>query len=124
MLRRTIFLLIFVLAAMPALAGAPLKGVDVKLGRNPGGLVAARTTTADGSFNFGVLPKGSYVIKLGGTGGAAVLKLEGASGGAVEKAIAIANGGTTARLPAGVSGQLEFSSDGRHAIRGRLSSQF
>lgn len=124
MLRFTISLLIFALASVPVLAGAPLKGVDVKLGRKSGGFFAARTTTADGSFNFGVLPKGSYVIKLGGAGGTAVLKLEGVSGGTVEKALAIANGSATARLPAGVSVQLEILSDGRHTIRGQLSSQF
>src|SRR5947209_4345781 len=49
-------------AAAPALAGAPLKGVDVKLGKNPGGSAAARTTGADGKLHLGVLPKGSYYL--------------------------------------------------------------
>jgi hypothetical protein len=46
--------------------GAPLKGVDVKLGRNPGGSAAARTFTTDknGKVDFGVLPKGSYSLQL------------------------------------------------------------
>lgn len=43
--------------------GAPLKGVDVKLGRNPGGNPAARTTTdASGNYSFTNLPLGSYRI--------------------------------------------------------------
>lgn len=42
--------------------GAPLKGVDVKLGRNPGGLMASRTTDQHGKFDFGVLPAGSYYL--------------------------------------------------------------
>lgn len=43
--------------------GAPLKGVDVKLGRNPGGSPAARTTTdTSGNYTFTNLPLGSYKI--------------------------------------------------------------
>lgn len=53
----------FCLAAV-AYAGAPLKGVDVKLGKNPGGSPAARTTDASGKVNFGVLPRGSYYIQI------------------------------------------------------------
>jgi hypothetical protein len=45
--------------------GAPLKGVDVKLGKNPGGSPAARATTDDkGKFNLGVVPAGSYILTL------------------------------------------------------------
>jgi len=45
--------------------GAPLKGVDVKLGKSPGGSPAARTTTdAEGSFTLPVVPEGEYVLTL------------------------------------------------------------
>ena len=63
---RTTLAMVLVLSVMSsaALAGAPLKGVDVKLGKNPGGGVASRTTDGMGRFNFGVLPRGSYRITL------------------------------------------------------------
>jgi hypothetical protein len=47
-----------------ALAGAPLKGIDVKLGKNPGGGCAARTTNDTGAANFGVWPKGNYTLSV------------------------------------------------------------
>lgn len=50
------------LSCQLALAGSPLKGVDVKLGKNPGGGCAARTTDASGVADFGVWPKGDYTL--------------------------------------------------------------
>jgi hypothetical protein len=52
------------LSCQVALAGSPLKGVDVKLGKNPGGGCAARTTDGSGHANFGVWPKGEYTLEL------------------------------------------------------------
>ena len=53
-----------VLFVQSALAGAPLKGIDVKLGKNPGGGCAARTTDGAGKANFGVWPKGNYTLSF------------------------------------------------------------
>jgi SdrD B-like protein len=44
--------------------GAPLKGVDVKLGRNPGGNAAARTTDANGKIEWDNLTAGSYSLEI------------------------------------------------------------
>jgi hypothetical protein len=66
MKRHLLALVCSFLIAGIAYAGAPLKGVDVKLGRSPGGGAAARTITTDanGKVTFGVLPKGLYTITL------------------------------------------------------------
>lgn len=47
-------------------SGAPLKGVDVKLGKNPGGGAAARTGSTDekGQVNWGPLEPGNYSLTI------------------------------------------------------------
>ena len=47
-----------------ALAGAPLKGVGVSLGKTPGGSPAARMTDVNGVVDFGVLPAGRYTLEF------------------------------------------------------------
>ena len=76
-------------------AGAPLKGVDVKLGRYGGaqfaggGAVASTKTDENGNFTFPVLPKGEYVLTVSlpeGPGhGKCYITLNLADGGKVEK---------------------------------------
>ena len=56
--------LAFLVGVQIAFAGLPLKGVDVKLGRNPGGNCAARVSGEGGSADFGVWPKGRYTISI------------------------------------------------------------
>ena len=63
-------LVILTVIASPALAGAPLKGVDIKLGKNPGGKPAARinatgsnysiSTGTEGGVDFRVAPQGAH----------------------------------------------------------------
>jgi hypothetical protein len=64
MTRAFAFVAILVLSVQSAWAGAPLKGIDVKLGKNPGGGCAARTTDGTGKANFGVWPKGNYTLSI------------------------------------------------------------
>ena len=63
-IRLSIALAFCSLCIQTAIAGAPLKGIDVKLGKNPGGGCAARTTDGSGKANFGVWPKGNYTLTL------------------------------------------------------------
>jgi hypothetical protein len=58
----------FCLVGCDLFAGAPLKGVDVKLGRNPGGAVMRTVTTdANGALDLGILPAGSYYLAFKST---------------------------------------------------------
>jgi len=140
----TLALSILCLLPAAARAGAPLKGVDVKLGKPPGGGAAARLTTdGDGKFSFGVVPKGSYVLTLevpeaagqdGRKGLNAInvklarVRVDGGVGGAVEagwdfdqkRQVALdpaaATGAAAARAaaPAGIV----IESDGTHPLGG------
>ncbi|MDP1939038.1 MAG: carboxypeptidase-like regulatory domain-containing protein, partial [Gallionella sp.] len=46
--------------------GEPIAGVDVKLGKNPGGSIAVVRTGKDGSFEFKKLPQGNYTLTISG----------------------------------------------------------
>jgi len=74
-------------AVQSANAGAPLKGVDVKLGKNPGGNVAARTTDENGHVDFGILPQGSYTLTVstGASHSSVHLVIRGSATGAIER---------------------------------------
>jgi len=57
-------LFFLIITATNAFAGSPLKGVDVKLGHNPGGGVAAKmVTNDDGSFSTH-LAEGEYTLSV------------------------------------------------------------
>lgn len=96
-------------AAGSALAGAPLKGIDVKLGKNPGGGCANRTTGADGVADFGIWPKGNYTIAVAPGPTGAHLAIAGAAGGAIERDVG--TGAADRAAPIG------FALDGAHPLR-------
>jgi len=106
-------------SAQAALACSPLKGIDVKLGKNPGGGVAARTTDASGTADFGVWPKGAYTISISPPADGAPLHVQviGADGGAMERDIRPASAARSApiifSLDGGMSLSLQVTSQGR-----------
>lgn len=44
--------------------GGPIKGIDVKLGKNPGGGIQAKVSSVEGSFEFPNLEPGEYELKI------------------------------------------------------------
>ncbi|HEY5347040.1 MAG TPA: carboxypeptidase-like regulatory domain-containing protein [Rhizomicrobium sp.] len=57
---------VLLLAATAAMAGDPIPGVDVDLGKNPGGNAITATTDADGRIVFKGLTPGDYVLVIDG----------------------------------------------------------
>lgn len=103
------------LFAITAHAGAPLKGIDVKLGKNPGGGCAARTTNDKGEADFGAwptLPAGqTYTVTLGTTESPVDVTIKGAAGGPVTRHIDTASPNSRA-----VDQVINLSSDGKTPI--------
>ena len=134
------------LASAEARAGAPLKGVDVKLGKSPGGGAAARKTDDHGKFDFGVLAEGSYVLTIapgagakanspaepsrrddgpsGAAPGLCQVEVDGAAGGPilVKKGKRLGSAAGSA-AKAAADEPLVVRSDGKHAIRGVVRSK-
>jgi hypothetical protein len=48
-----------------ALAGNPIPGVDVNLGKNPGGIMARTKTDKNGLYQFNKLAPGTYELCIG-----------------------------------------------------------
>lgn len=107
--------LLCVLGAASAFAGAPLKGIDVKLGKNPGGGCAARVSGDGGEANFGVWPKGDYTVSLGSVRGPEKLHVEirGAAQGTVTHVLAAATAESVEPI--------EIVSDGKTPLVVRVS---
>jgi hypothetical protein len=119
--RKVILAMLVSFVAMSAWAGAPLKGVDVKLGKNPGGRAAARTTNVEGKVDFGVLSAGSYYIVIEGAKSEtdAQIEIHGGSEGTVKKRWNFAQKkafsvDATARESG--ADKIIFTSDGKHPI--------
>jgi len=121
--RKMILVMLVSLVAMSAWAGAPLKGVDVKLGKPPGGGASARTTNAEGKVDLGVLAAGPYYVIIDGAKSVheseAQIEIRGATEGTVKKHWNFAqkkafSPDATAR-EAGVD-KIVFTSDGKHPI--------
>lgn len=125
-MRKALSISVFaVLLAVAAHAGAPLKGVDVKLGKEPGGGASARTTNAGGKIDLGVLPAGSYYLIVSAPKGTddtdALIEIHGAKGGTIKKRWNYAqkkafDAATDATAKAAGEEKILFTSDGSHPV--------
>lgn len=109
---------IFMLSAVINVgAGAPLKGVDVKLGKNPGGGAAARTTTdSGGKFNLGVVPAGSYSLIFAPTEPVEI-SVQGSVGGPIKKSF---NPATQSTAKTAAPEKIDLVSDGHTPLNGTI----
>lgn len=123
-MRRFSVVVLVVLFAFSAFGGAPLKGVDVKLGKNPGGGAQARATTDEhGAFTFGVLPRGSYWLSFemkSGTPPVAEVQVDGQKAEWNLRTGRRIASGTGAAAKAGDTAKLVVTSDGSHPVQGTI----
>jgi hypothetical protein len=111
--------LLVVLGVESALAGAPLKGIDVKLGKNPGGGCAARVSDANGETSLGVWPKGVYTLNFSAANARSAklerlrVEIRGAAGGPITHVLPSAAADTLEAI--------EFSSDGKTPLVVKVS---
>lgn len=143
----TMLALLAVLVPATSQAGAPLKGVDVKLGKAPGGGAAVRTTNENGKFDFGVVPKGTYYLSVAlhegpramspataaqrGAGSSnpapqiCIIELIGADGAAMQIGWDLKSGrrlesATQSAAKSGPAGEIIVNSDGQHPLNGTI----